>query len=67
MGLLDGTIQRLPITLIAEEGDHLTIDASVFVTDAWHHGHFLGYSGFLERLRFAIDPFSNTYYFGLGG
>jgi hypothetical protein len=66
-GRIDGKIQRLPITLAAEDGDPLTVDASVFVTEAWQHGHFLGYAGFFERLRFAIDPLSNTCYFGSVG
>ena len=46
-GEITGTIQRLMISLVAEQGDSLEIDASVFVTDDWRHGNFLGYSGLL--------------------
>ena len=55
-GEITGRIQRLMISLVAEQGDSLEIDASVFVTDDWRHGNFLGYSGLLERIRFAFDP-----------
>ena len=67
VGRIDGRIQRLPLIVAAEEGDSLSVDASVFVTAEWQQGHFLGYGGFLERLRFAIDPLSNNCYFGPGG
>lgn len=66
IGHIDGRIQRLPLTVAAEEGEPLSVDASVFVTRQWRQGHFLGYGGFLERLRFAIDPLSNLCYFGPG-
>ena len=64
IGRITGTIQRLPLIVAAEDGDPLAIDASVFVSGEWHQGHFLGYGGFLERLRFAVDPLTNTCYFG---
>ena len=63
-GEVTGTIQRLMIELVAEQGDSLAIDASVFVTDYWTYGNFLGYSGLLERIRFAFDPGTNSFYFG---
>ncbi len=64
VGKISGTIQRLPITLAAEEGNSLEIDASVFVSEQWYYGHFLGYSGFLERFRFVVDPATNSLFFG---
>ena len=66
VGTVSGSVERMHITLAAEEGNSLDIDASVFVSDEWHHGHFLGYSGFLERLRFAVDPRTNSFHFGQG-
>ena len=59
-----GTVQRLTIRLVAEQGDSLDVDASVFVTSDWGSGNFVGYSGFLERFRFAVDPPTNSFYFG---
>ena len=67
IGRVNGRIQRLELIVPAQEGDSLSVDASVFVTDEWQHGSFLGYGGFLERLRFAIDPLLNLFYFGAVG
>jgi len=64
-GRFTGTIQRIPIRLRATQGASLDIDASIYVTeDDWHFGNFLGYTGFLERFRSAIDPSTYTFYFG---
>jgi len=63
-GPFEGIVQRVMIRLIAEHGESLNIDASVFVAADWQLGNFLGYTGFLERLRFAVDPGTNTFYFG---
>ena len=59
-----GSLERFPITLPAEEGDALEIDATLFVCEDWHRGNFLGYNGFLERIRFALDPKLAKFYFG---
>jgi len=63
-GEVTGTIQRQTISLVAEQRDSLEIDASVFVTADWRYGNFLGYSGLLDRIRFAFDPGTNSFYFG---
>ena len=65
---LAGSLTRLNITLQATEGDDLTIDTTTFIPDsssAWGgFPSFLGLAGFLERVRFAIDPNTDTFYFG---
>jgi hypothetical protein len=67
---LAGRLVRLTITILAEEGLPLPVDATVFVPDLDPHqewGEFpsiLGLTGFLERIRFAIDPSENRFYFG---
>lgn len=66
-GSIRGTLQRLTIGLLAEQGDSLNIDATLFVTDEWNHGNFIGYGGFLDRVRFAVDPGTNSFYFGMLG
>ena len=63
-GLRRGCLERFPITLVAEQGDSLEIEATLFVCNDWDRGNFLGYSGFIERIRFAVDPSSNRFYFG---
>lgn len=58
----------MAIGLEAEKGESLTVDATVFVPkledQEWRHPNFIGLSGFLERIRFAIDPDNNYFYFG---
>ncbi len=65
---LAGKIARLRFTLRADEGDDLDIEATVFVPDdaeRWNDfPSFLGQAGFLERIRFEIDPTENKFYFG---
>lgn len=63
-GRMRGSLERFPITLPAQDGDALEIDATLFVCDDWTRGNFLGYSGFLERIRFALDPHYCRFYFG---
>ncbi len=63
-GRMTGTLERHPIMLAAQEGQSLEIDATLFVCSEWQRGNFLGYTGLLERIRFAIDPASHLFYFG---
>jgi hypothetical protein len=62
---LDGVLIRLPITLCAEIGHDVTIEGTVFVPDdELDIPNFIGLDGFLCRIRFAIDPENNDFYFG---
>ncbi len=64
----DGNLIRLPITICAEEGDDITIEGTVFVPkDEREIPTFVGLDGFLNRIKFAIDPESNYFYFGSVG
>lgn len=65
----NGMLFRMIISLEAERGNSLDIDATVFVPtlppgDVWRHPNFIGLDGFLNRIRFAVDPAENTFYFG---
>jgi len=69
-----GSLHRLPLTLLAHQGQSVTIDVTAFVpqisrTIEWSAEFpcILGMSGCLERLRFAIDPETDTFYFGALG
>lgn len=65
-GLLSGQLARAPITLHADEGESLSFVGTFFVSEDWPISmSFLGYSGLLEAIRFALDPQSNDFYFGL--
>ena len=65
---LEGGLIRLGITLEADEGENLTVEATAFVPDVEEYWGdfpaFLGLTGFLERIRFAVDPNTDTFYFG---
>lgn len=65
---LDGSIIRVNMTLPADEGEDLDVDATVFIPDVEEYWgdfpSFIGQIGFLERMRFAVDPSTDTFYFG---
>ncbi|GAB4299066.1 MAG: hypothetical protein Fur0025_37810 [Oscillatoriaceae cyanobacterium] len=65
---LDGLLFRLNVKLKAEVGEDLDVDATVFVPDSEYlwgdFPSFIGLGGFLERIRFALDPNTDTFYFG---
>jgi hypothetical protein len=47
----------------------LDIEATVFipnlsVDEEWLYPNFIGLDGFLNRIRFAVDPASNLFFFG---
>ncbi len=63
-GVVAGELYKHGITLIAKRGRPLEIDATVFVSADWQGPCFLGYAGVLERLRFAVDPYANRFFFG---
>jgi len=63
-GLVRGDLYRHRIVLIAEKGESLTVDSNVLVLKDWTAPCFIGYSGFLDRLSFAVDAPRNRFYFG---
>jgi hypothetical protein len=63
-GIVAGDLYSHPIRLIAEIGEPLDIEAIVFLPNQWSGPCFLGYTGFLDRLRFAVDPRRNQFFFG---
>jgi hypothetical protein len=67
LGKVDGRLERIRLTLIADEGDSLDIEAVFLVSRGWSGKTFLGYSGFLDRLRIALDAPRNLFYFGEPG
>ena len=63
-GLISGWLERTQIDILADEGATLSVQATVFVSPHWRWGNFIGYCGLLERVRFAVDPSDNSFYFG---
>lgn len=64
-GRISGELFRYTIELLATRGDHLAVESTVLVSPQWRGPSVLGYTGFLDRIRFAIDPLENGFYFGL--
>jgi hypothetical protein len=65
-GSLKGSLAQALITFPADEGEPLTTTATFFVSKDWPLSlTFLGYSGLLDSIRFALDPQANDFYFGL--
>ena len=62
-GKLRGELYILGIELIAHVGETLDLDVVAFIAPEWRGPSFLGYLGMLDRLRFAIEPETNRFYF----
>ena len=65
---LEGSIIRLNMTLTADNGKDLTVNATAFIPDSeecWgDFPCFIGQLGFLERIRYAVGPATDTFYLG---
>lgn len=64
-----GSLVRATLALQASAGADLAIEATLFVPvldpgEVWPWPNFLGLDGFLNRIRFAVDPTENVFYFG---
>jgi hypothetical protein len=64
-----GTLHRLTLTIFTEEGEDTELDTTAFVPHPSYENvpelpSILGLQGCLDRLRFAFDPKTDTFYFG---
>lgn len=66
LGSTQGKLVRTTLRVLADDGDDLSVDATVFVpTEEWPSRlNFIGYLGFLERVRLGLDPQQYQVYFG---
>jgi hypothetical protein len=64
LGLCAGRLERVPLSLMADQGESLDIEAVFFVSRDWKGKTFLGYKGLLDHIRIALDPPANLFYFG---
>jgi hypothetical protein len=62
-GLLHGELIRLPVLFVADEGEPAEVEATWFLSADWPGPVVVGWSGCLERMRFAFDPRENDFYF----
>ena len=67
LGDKEGKLVRIRVTLPADVGLGVSLgfEATVFVTTDWPIGrNFIGYGGFVQGIRMALDPQNNVFYFG---
>jgi len=62
-GLLSGQLVRYPVSFHADEGVSVDVDATWFASTDWPGPPVVGWKGCLERLRFALDPAEERFYF----
>jgi hypothetical protein len=62
-GRIFGQLERIPIQFVAEEGIALQIDATCFLSPDWPGPMVIGWKGGLERIRIALDPGEEAFYF----
>jgi hypothetical protein len=68
--IVHGRLYRLTLTLLADQGEDVMLQTTAFVPEpeeAEHWGDLpclLGLYGCLERIRFAVDPRAEQFYFG---
>lgn len=65
----EGALFRVELALEDEQGNDLSINATVFVPrlepgQEWRNPNFIGLSGCLSRIWLTIDPLESTFYFG---
>lgn len=65
----DGVLHRVPLAFSATAGEDVIVEATVFVPElapgnVWTLPTYLGWHGCLERVRFAVDPAAEQFFFG---
>ena len=68
---LPGVLHRIPLTILASQGETITLEATAFVPGSINEWSdfpcILGIYLCLDRLRFAVDPINEVFYFGEPG
>jgi hypothetical protein len=62
-GKLSGRLERIPMVFQAEAGEDLEVPATWFISEDWPGPVVIGWKGCLERMRFALDPGEDAFYF----
>jgi len=62
-GRFSGRLERMPLVFEADEGDEFEVEATWFVAEGWPGPPVIGWKGGLERMRFALDPSEDAFYF----
>lgn len=70
--LIDCSIVRMPVTILATSGPDVDVNATVYVprsTEQWPEAFpsFIGMTGMLERIHFGFTPENDEFHFGSPG
>jgi hypothetical protein len=63
-GVHRGFAFPVAITFPADEGDPVSIGSIAWTAETFHGPNLVGYGGLLEKMRFALEPAENRFYFG---
>lgn len=64
IGEIKGFLDKVDLMIPAENGDSLRFQVTVFASDKWTEGIFLGYDGCMSNINFAVQPQQNQFFFG---
>lgn len=64
-----GNLYLLTVELLDIQGENVKVLATVFIPnlkpgEIWNIPSYLGYQGFLDRIRFGVDPEQSLFFFG---
>jgi len=62
-GSMEGYLARVSLLLPALEGSDVRVEATCFIAEHWPGPLVIGWKGCLERIRFALDPVDESFYF----
>lgn len=63
LGLFEGWLDRARLTFPADVGEAIDVDATWFVSPDWPGPMVIGWKGCIERVRSALDPSEQAFYF----
>ena len=64
LGRFEGRLYLGSVTLLADEGEDLDVETTIFLCPDWPGGNFVGYQGFLDRFCSGLNPNRNKFFFG---
>ena len=62
-GRIRGNLYLIRVEIFAEMGEDLDVEVVALVSPDWQAPSIIGYSGALDRFRFAVDPQNNRFLF----
>jgi hypothetical protein len=62
--VFQGRLFSVRLTFVADVGEPLTIETEAWAGESFDGPSLIGYSGLLEKIRIALDPAQNLFYFG---